>query len=183
MIIVLKNYASAPTVTAYVVFRRRGKQILNTCHWRHALTYVDAAVRLIGLERARGGGHVDNSPGACCAEPDRHRLGARRVSRIAARAEARRLDDAVPGDHDSDQRYRLCVAVRPRPSVAYRGRDITARAGDCAGRALPLPSRRAVALDLRGDGGDRALSQRLCRGGAGVPESAVPQSPGADAVG
>ena len=76
---------------------------------------------------------------ACCHQPDRHRVRARRAVRHAWRAEDAGLDGAVSRHHRAHQRDRLHV---PRHHHHARGdlrRHLARRAGGGAARALRVP--------------------------------------------
>src|SRR5581483_1430311 len=77
----------------------------------------------------------------------------------------------------------LRLPLRPLPALALVRRDIARRARRGAARPLRLPPLRAVAPALRGRRGIGALSQRVRRRGAGLPEARLPPTVGTDAVG
>ena len=98
-------------------------------------------------------------------------LGARRMPGV---------DGAVPRHHRAHQRDRLHVPGRHRHARCDLRRHLAPRAGGGADRALCVPCKRRVALDLRRHGDLGALSQCVRARGAGLSEDRRPQSAGAD---
>ena len=93
------------------------------------------------------------------------------------------LDRALSIDHGADQCDRLWLSLHARYARPQGRGHLAGRAGDYASGALQLSHGWEVALDLRGYGDHRRVSQCLCPGGAGFREGAGADSAGAHAVG
>ena len=85
---------------------------------------------------------------------------------------SRWLDQMVPDHYRAGERYRLLLSVRWFHACSWSRDHIVVGIGSCNLRALPASARGRLALDLRRHGCDCALSQRVCRGRPGFPESA-----------
>src|SRR5262249_11874033 len=95
---------------------------------------------------------------------------------------ARRLDGALPGDHDPDKRDRLLLSVRPASAVAHPRHHLARRARGRMCGPLSLSPCRRMAVDLCGGCCAGALPQRLRRDRAGFSEGAGLARASADAI-
>jgi hypothetical protein len=73
-------------------------------------------------------------------------------------------------NHHGDERDRLLFSVPWFYACSWSWGHVPVGVGSCDLRALPASTRGRLALDLRRHGCDRALSERVCRGRADLPE-------------